>query len=65
MTTQRQRVKYLSIHRLLIMLFALIGIWWNVDLPEDIFFTIGTAIWVWSPVIIHWELDIIEWCRKR
>ena len=32
--------------------------------PEDLFFTIGTAVWVWSPLIVHWEMDIMTWWKK-
>jgi len=64
MTTAKQRTNVLSFHRILIMLFALGGIWINVDLPEDIFFTIGTAIWVWSPYLVHLELKWLARWKK-
>ncbi len=64
MSTAKQRTSVLSFHRILIMLFAIAGIWWNVDLPEDIFFTVGTAIWVWAPKLVHLELSVFEKWNK-
>lgn len=60
MTTQQTRKYTLSIHRVLICMLVVIGVWCGNDIVERVLFTLSTVIWVYGPSIVHFELELIN-----
>ncbi len=64
MSTKRERYKCFTVNRLLVVGFMLLGIWWDISLPADIFSTMGTLCWLYMPMLSRWELRMLDVVKK-
>ena len=64
MSTNREREGVFTVNRLLVVVFILIGVWWDVSIPADVFSTVGTIFWLYMPKVAYWELKLFDGVKE-
>jgi hypothetical protein len=65
MTTQRDKVIVIGIHRWVVFIFCSLALLADLDISIcDVFGEIGLVYWVWTPKIVALELKLLEKWRQ-
>lgn len=60
MNNIKQAKAALKINRIVIAALALCGIWFDPSIPEDLFTSAASLLWIWSSDAVRLEIKLIN-----